>query len=137
MFVQVLLIGPLVKRFGEARVIVGGLVLLAASMALQPAFRHPAIAVALMALLMVGHSLAFPNAGALVSRATPPETQGSVMGLMMASNALSRIVAPPLFGLVYARLGPDAPYFLCAAMIGGVILIALNVVRLRDRELAA
>lgn len=136
-FVQVLLIGPLVKRFGEARVIVGGLVLLAASMALQPAFRHPAIAVALMALLMVGHSLAFPNAGALVSRATPPETQGSVMGLMMASNALSRIVAPPLFGLVYARLGPDAPYFLCAAMIGGVILIALNVVRLRDRELAA
>jgi MFS family permease len=136
-FAQVLLIGPLVKRFGEARVIVGGLVLLAASMALQPAFRDPFVAVALMSLLMVGHSLAFPNAGALVSRATPPETQGSVMGLMMASNALSRIVAPPLFGLAYATLGSDAPYFLCAAMIAGVTLVALRVVRLRDRELAA
>jgi MFS transporter, DHA1 family, tetracycline resistance protein len=114
-------------------VIIGALALLATAMLLQPMFRSPVAAVILMSALMVGHSLAFPNAGALVSRATLPETQGSVMGLMMASNALARIIAPPLFGLAYAGLSPDAPYFLGAVMIAGAVLIAFQVKRIRDQ----
>ncbi len=133
MLVQIFLLGPLVKRYGEARVIIGALCLLAAAMLLQPLFRNPVAAVALMSLLMVGHSLAFPNAGALVSRATPPDTQGSVMGLLMASNALARIIAPPVFGLVYASISPDAPYLLGALMIAGAVLIAFQVKRIRDQ----
>jgi MFS transporter, DHA1 family, tetracycline resistance protein len=137
MLVQVLMLGPLVARYGEARVIVGGLILLAISMVLQPLIRMPALSVALMAMLMMGHSLAFPNAGALVSRSTPADRQGSVMGLNMATNALSRIVAPPVFGWVYGNIGPDAPYFLCAGMIVAVIVIALQVVGIRERAVIA
>ena len=54
-----------------------------------------------------------------------------------ASRALSRIVAPPLFGFVFGAVGPDAPYFFCAAMVGVAIMVALQAVRIRDRELAA
>jgi MFS transporter, DHA1 family, tetracycline resistance protein len=133
MLVQVFLLGRLVKRFGEVRVIIGALSVLATAMLLQPLFRNPVAAVAMMSLLMVGHSLAFPNAGALISRATPPETQGSVMGLMMASNALARIIAPPIFGLVYASVSPDAPYVLGAVMIAGAVIIAFQVKRIRDQ----
>lgn len=133
MLVQVFLLGPLVKRLGEARVIIGALGLLAAAMLLQPIFRNPVAAVILMSLLMVGHSLAFPNAGALVSRATPPDTQGSIMGLMMASNALARIIAPPAFGLIYSSISPDAPYIFGAAMIAGAVFIAFQVKRIREQ----
>jgi predicted MFS family arabinose efflux permease len=132
LFAQLVLIGPLAARFGEARVIVLGLALLALSMVLQPVIRTPASGVALMGLLMVGHSLAFPAAGALLSRNTPPERQGSTMGLMMASNAVGRIVAPPLFGLVFARAGHDAPWYLGAVLVGLVMLIALQAVRLAE-----
>jgi MFS transporter, DHA1 family, tetracycline resistance protein len=130
LLVQSLLIGPLVARFGEARVIVGGLLVLIIAIALQPILRLPAASVALMSLLMVGHSLAFPNAGALVSRTAPPDRQGSVMGLNMASNAFSRIVAPPFFGWVYAY-HLDAPYYICALMVATMLPIALRVVSLR------
>jgi MFS transporter, DHA1 family, tetracycline resistance protein len=136
LFVQALLIGPLVKRWGEARIILAGLVVLIAAILLQPIIRLPAAAVILMALLMVGHSLAFPNAGALVSRNTPPDRQGSVMGLNMASNALSRIVGPPLFGLVYG-LAADLPYYLCAAMIATMLPVAWGVERLTRRAATA
>ncbi len=135
LFVQALLIGPLVKRFGEARLIVAGLCVLIIAMLLQPVIRLPPASVALMALLMVGHSLAFPNAGALVSRHTPPDRQGSVMGLNMASNALSRIVAPPFFGWVFG-LKADAPYFACALLIAAMVPMALQVVGLREKERA-
>lgn len=126
--VQALLIGPLVKRWGEARIILAGLCVLIIAMLLQPLIRMPAASVMLMALLMVGHSLAFPNAGALVSRNTPPDRQGSVMGLNMASNAFSRIVGPPFFGWVYALSG-DMPYYACALMIAGMIPVAWGVLR--------
>jgi MFS family permease len=134
LFAQLVLIGPLAARYGEARVIVLGLVLLAASMVLQPVIRTPASGVALMGLLMVGHSLAFPSAGALLSRNTPPERQGSTMGLMMASNAVGRIVAPPAFGLIYDRAGHDAPWYAGAALIGLVVLMALQAVKLAERR---
>ena len=133
---QLILIGPLVSRYGEARVIVIGLVLLALSMLLQPLIRLPIAGVLLMGLLMTGHSLAFPAAGALLSRNIPPDRQGGTMGLLMASNAVGRIVAPPLFGLIYAGIGHDAPWYVGAAMIGLVMLLALQTVRLNDGEKA-
>ena len=133
---QLFLIGPLVARYGEARVIVIGLGLLALSMLLQPVVRTPVSGVLLMGLLMAGHSLAFPSAGALLSRNTPPERQGSTMGLLMASNAVGRIVVPPLFGLIYARLGHDAPWYIGAAMIGLVVILALQLVRMSAADQA-
>lgn len=131
LLVQTLMIGPLVGRYGEARVIVGGLSVLIAAMVLQPLIRLPVASVVLMAALMVGHSLAFPNAGALVSRSTPRSAQGSVMGLNMASNALSRIVAPPFFGWLFA-VSADLPYYMCALMIAAMLPVALGVVRIRE-----
>ncbi|WP_404712322.1 MFS transporter [Sphingomonas sp. MMS24-J13] len=86
--VQVMAIGRATRRFGEARVIVGGLAVLAASMLFQPLLRDPLAAVVLMSALMGGHSIAFPTAGALISRSIGPDVQGSVNGLLMASNAL-------------------------------------------------
>ena len=130
---QLFLIGPLVARYGEARVIVLGLALLALSMLLQPVIGLPISGVLLMGLLMTGHSLAFPSAGALLSRNVPPDRQGGTMGLLMASNAVGRIVAPPLFGLIYEHAGHDAPWYAGAALIGLVLLVAIQAVRLRDR----
>ena len=133
LLVQTFLIGPLVARFGEARVIAGGLGVLIVSMMLQPLLRLPQASVILMALLMMGHSLTFPNAGALVSRFTPPDRQGSVMGLNMASNAASRIVAPPLFGWIFS-LNADAPYAAGALLIAATLPVAWGVISIRDRQ---
>jgi MFS family permease len=133
LIVQTLMIGPLVKRYGEARVIVVGLCILILAIALPPIIRLPAASVALMALMMMGHSLTFPNAGALVSRFTPADRQGSVMGLSMASNALSRIIAPPLFGLLFS-MNADLPYYVCALMIVLMLPVAWSVVRIRESQ---
>ena len=124
--VQLFLLQPLVTRFGEGRIITAGLAVLAGSMVLQPLLRDPVAAVALMGLLMVGHSLAFPTAGALTSRTAPMERQGSVMGLMMALNAAGRIFAPPAFGLIY-EYGHDIPWYAGAVLVALAVPLALQV----------
>jgi MFS family permease len=133
LIVQLFLLHPLVTRFGEGRVITGGLTVLAASMLLQPILREPWSAVALMGMLMVGHSLAFPTSGALTSRIAPVERTGAIMGLLMASNAFGRIVAPPAFGLIYQQAGHDTPWYAGALMIALVVPFALQVIALAKR----
>lgn len=133
--VQLFLIGPLSRRHGEARVIVLGMVVLGVSMILQPILKQPIAAVALMSTLMGGHSLAFPNVGSLISRSTPPQSQGSVLGLQMATTALSRIVVPPIFGFIYSAFTPDAPYFACSLVMLGAIFIAIQAVGIREAAL--
>jgi MFS-type transporter involved in bile tolerance (Atg22 family) len=135
LIVQLFFLHPLVVRFGEGRVITGGLIVLAASMLLQPIVREPYTAVLLMGTLMAGHSLAFPTSGALTSRTAPVERQGSVMGLLMASNAFGRIIAPPAFGLIY-DLGHDAPWYAGAVMIALVVPVGLQVIALVRRSAA-
>ena len=132
LIVQLFFLQPLVTRFGYGAVITGGLVVLAASMLLQPILREPYVAVLLMGTLMMGHSLAFPSSGALISRTAPVEVQGSVMGLLMASNAFSRIIAPPTFGLIY-EAGHDAPWYAGAAMIALFVPLALQVAAIGRR----
>ncbi|MBO9499700.1 MAG: MFS transporter [Novosphingobium sp.] len=128
--VQLFLLQPLVTRFGEGRIITAGLFVLALSMVLQPVLRDPWIAAALMGTLMMGHSLAFPTAGALTSKTAPVERQGSIMGLLMAQNAGGRIVAPPLFGLVYEQLGHDTPWYAGAVLVLLALPAALQLIRL-------
>jgi MFS family permease len=135
LLVQLILIGPLSRRYGEARVIVLGLLVLAASMVLQPILRNPVAAVVLMSMLMAGHSLAFPNVGSLISRSTPPHSQGSVLGLQMATTAFSRIVLPPFFGFIYSAFSPDAPYFACGLVMLGAVFIAVQAVSIREAAL--
>jgi MFS transporter, DHA1 family, tetracycline resistance protein len=56
-----------------------------------------------------------------------------VMGLNMASNALSRIIAPPFFGWLFA-VRADLPYYACALMIAAMLPVAWGVVRLRESQ---
>jgi MFS family permease len=135
--VQIFLVGRATRRFGEARVIATGLAVLAASMLLQPIIREPIAAVVLMSMLMGGHSIAFPSAGALISRSTPSDVQGSVNGLLMASNALARIAMPPLLGLIYSAAGPDWPYYVCAGLVGLAFMLGTQVIAIRDGEIRA
>lgn len=133
--VQLFLIGPLSRRYGEARVIVLGMIVLGLSMILQPLLKNPIAAVILMSTLMGGHSIAFPNVGSLISRSTPPQSQGSVLGLQMATTAFSRIVVPPFFGFIYSAFSPDAPYFACSLVMVGAVLIAVQAVVIREAAL--
>jgi hypothetical protein len=57
------------------------------------------------------------------------------MGLLMASNAFSRIVAPPAFGVIY-EAGHDAPWYAGAAMIALVAPLGLQIVNLMRRQAA-
>lgn len=125
---QGLLTGRLARRFGEARVLTAGLSIIATSLLITPFISRPALAVVAVACTAFGQSLVFPCVGALISRATPPDRQGQMLGLNMAAGSLARIGGPllagPLFGLAIG-----GPYWFGAALMVPAIGFALVIVR--------
>lgn len=124
---QGLLTGRLARRFGEGRVLTTGLVIIGASLFVSPFVTHPGLAIVAVGCTAFGQSLVFPCVAALISRASPPDRQGQMLGLNMAAGSLARIGGPllagPLFGLAIG-----GPYWFGAALMVPAIFLAVTIV---------
>jgi MFS family permease len=65
-------------------------------------------------LLSAGFSLVGPCVAGFVSRTTPPDDQGRVLGPLQSIGAAARIVGPPLLGSLADKAGFWAAFGLSA-----------------------
>jgi DHA1 family tetracycline resistance protein-like MFS transporter len=102
--IQGVLIGRLVKRFGELPLVIVGALFFAGSLFAVP-FVGPNRG-GLLALLIgggifsLGNSLATPALNSLASRSVGPAEQGLVMGVTQSAGSLARAVGPTLAALL-------------------------------------
>jgi MFS family permease len=124
---QGLLTGRLARRFGEGRVLATGLSIIALTLLVTPFIAVPTLAVVAVGCTAFGQSLVFPCVAALISRASPPDRQGQMLGLNMAAGSLARIGGPllagPLFGIAIG-----GPYWFGAALMIPAIFFAVTIV---------
>ena len=116
-FCQGWLSGRLVRRYGEARTLTGGLVFMGLGLVTQWLSPVWLVAMAGFALVCIGQSICFPNTTALISRSAPPDRQGEMLGLNMSGMALSRIGGPVIAGQTFSLISPGAPFALAALLI--------------------
>lgn len=127
-------IRPLVKRYGEANLIVTGVGLMAVGFLLFPLC--PLLSLLLigpMIPLAVGNGLNAPALRALVSRKTASSAQGATLGLSASFDSLARATGPATAGYLYKHLGQTAPYWLAGALMSLAFLFALA----KKRDMAA
>ena len=124
--VQGVLIGPLVKRVGEWRLTLIGLVLVIVGCLMIPGIgspeRAPAIFIA-VAILALGTGLVTPSLRSLVSRRLGREGQGTALGSLQALQSLGSFLGPPIAGISYDLLGPVSPFAGAAAILLTVIVL--------------
>jgi len=125
-FIQGGVIGRVVKRFGEPRVIVASLVMFGASMAWLPYVGGLGTLLAALGLVSVGSGLNRAPTLGLVSIFSSPEEQGATLGVVQSAGTLARIVGPVLATTLYAE-HPHSPYLLAA----GLALAAAGLARLK------
>ncbi len=123
---QGLITGRLARRFGEAKVLTAGLAIIAVSLTLTPFVPSSAFVPLAVGCTAFGQSLVFPCVAALISRATPADKQGAMLGLNMAAGSLARMTGPllagPLFGLAIG-----GPYWLGAVLMLPAVAFALTI----------
>jgi MFS transporter, DHA1 family, tetracycline resistance protein len=134
------LIGRLVEKLGEPKLIALSLVLTALSMALLPFISgnadlswgilvrpegHSWLAMlAALALLSIGTSLTRPPLFGLLSNLTPGHEQGATIGVAQGAGSLARILGP-LFATGLLPLSQAIPYLVCAAILLGTTVWAM------------
>ncbi|HEX7174252.1 MAG TPA: MFS transporter [Pyrinomonadaceae bacterium] len=136
--VQGLLIGRLVKRWGEAALVIAGAFVLTASLALLPYVGRPESGwhggvwglLALLACFSLGNSLATPSLSSLASKSVGPAEQGGVLGATQSAASLARAVGPYLGGvLIYSAAAPrgfdDHTIFVTFWAAAGIMFAAL------------
>ena len=133
---QALLVGPLIRRFGEARAATFGMVMniiTLVALGLTP--------VGWLALLITPFTalggVTTPALQAIASRATPANAQGELQGVMSSLTAIATITAPLLMTNTFAAFTapdaairlPGAPFLLAAVLM--VICVTLHVAGMR------
>lgn len=128
------LIGPIVDRMGERRVMNLGIVLTAAALGLL-AVTTNVVALFPVAALLAASGLVFPTVTALVSKASSDDEQGAMLGVLASASGLARAIGPVAAGALFDWAIP-APYLVGAGLFALCLVIGRGV-RDPEREVAA
>ena len=125
--------GRLADRVGRARTVMWGMAMASAGMWLLPAAGPGNFAVLGAAAVLLGASYALSSPAwlALMSEAAPPGRTGMVMGASETAQGAGLIVGPALGGVLYDRLGPQAPFVASAALLTAGAVLAIRFLSLR------
>jgi multidrug resistance protein len=130
--VQGVVVGRVVKRIGEARLIPVAIFLIAVSIGLVPfAFSVPVLLGA-VGLLAMGMGFNSPAMSSMVSRLSDPNDQGGILGLASSLASLGRVVGPAWGGFLFDHFGMTVPYLSAAAMM--LVAFGVSFVGLRGVE---
>jgi MFS family permease len=116
------LIGRVVKRFGEKRVILGSLIILAVSLAIIPYMASLAGLLFALGLFSAGSGINRAPTIGLISMYADPAEQGATMGVAQSAGTLARVAGPVCATTLYS-LSPHSPYLMAA----GVALVAAAI----------
>lgn len=114
------LIRRLVPRFGEVRLIVAGPFLLGLSFLLIGLAPSWWVVILACVLMPMGFGVNNPSLNGLISRASPGDRQGAVLGLNQSLASLARVLGPLTAGAAFGAWGAGAPFLLGA----GILLLA-------------
>jgi MFS family permease len=130
-------LGRMVDWLGEARLSRIGLVLLGAGLALMP-LTHNYVSLALtVALVPLGTAFTFPCVTALLSKVISPQERGLYMGVQQTFGGAARVLAPIWAGFAWDHLGLGVPFWTSALLVGGTLLLGLNISHPRAAEAGA
>jgi MFS family permease len=129
------LVGRLARRFGEARLVVAGPLVLAVAFALlaaSPIFGDASrlVLFAASGLIAFGNGVVQPSLPAYVSRRAGATDQGLALGTLQSASALGRVVGPAVGGALYSSFSATAPY--AAGAVGLLFAAVLAAARLPD-----
>lgn len=130
------LIAPLVRRYGEVKLIAVGPFFSAAGFLMISQIGReisPALAWPLLILgwlpVALGVGLTNPSLHALISRYADRERQGSALGLFQSVGSLARALSPPMGGFLFTYAGASWPYY-----VGGVLFVLVGTCAHRIRR---
>lgn len=121
------LVGLVVRRLGERKTLVAGLLLAAAGLGATAFVYSVPLFVALLIPASVGAALSNPSLIALISHASGKEEQGSVQGVSSSLESLGRTLGPVWGNGFLDLFGEGAAYFSAAVVLAVTAFVSAGI----------
>tara|TARA_S200000501_G_scaffold378860_1_gene444273 strand:+ start:6376 stop:7530 length:1155 start_codon:yes stop_codon:yes gene_type:complete len=133
--VQIVAIKPLVKKYGEQKVMLFGFLLMAVGLIITPLVDHMNWLFLTSLFVAGGNSLLAPTATAIISKNGNESEQGITLGITQSLGSLGRIFGPPYGGLTYHGIHMMFPFISSAIiLIGSIIYYLLTNLLLKSKK---
>ncbi len=134
---QATLVGPIVARFGERRVLLASLAIAVAGCALMGTANGIVFLIAIVVICLPMYNA---TSQALMTRHVSASEQGELQGALGSIRGISMLLGPGLFTFVFAQfIGPwrnagvpGAPWYLAAMLYLVALVLAWRVTTARD-----
>jgi len=121
---QALLVGPLIRRYGEHRAAYIGMWINVATLTALGLVTSPALALMITPVTALG-GVVTPALQAIASRASPADAQGELQGVLASLNAIAMITSPLIMTTTFSHFAaadapifaPGAPFLLAALLM--------------------
>jgi len=128
--VQGFAVGPLVKRFGERRLVMLGALLRIPTFVAIALAHSPWVIVAAFVPLALGNGVSQPSLQSIISRYAPPTMRGRVLGTFQSTASLMLVFGPLFSGVLLAEVGTAAPDLAAAGLLAVAFLLSFQILRL-------
>jgi len=126
--VQGVLVGKVVPKAGEHRIVPAAIGILCSGMVLIPLAGTLPVLVAACGILALGMGFHSPSVTSAISRLSRADEQGGILGLAQSVASLGRIVGPAWGGFLYDRFGSASPFYGASAMLAAALLLSLATI---------
>ena len=119
MVFRIWVLGPTVRRFGERRLILVGMLFLGLATVTMPLPNQTWMLALPIVAFAVGQSLLYPCVTAALSNVAQAHRAGllgQAMGVQQAYGGVSRVLGPVVGGILFAQIGGFAPFFVAGAL---------------------
>ncbi len=124
---RAVVLGKLIDRYGETRVMRIGAASLALGIFLIPLPTSVLALGAVISLIPIGTACLFPSVSALVTHRVSKREFGQTLGVQQAFGGSARVIAPIWATAAFQGLGKDVPFYVAAAVVSLVVLLAFRV----------
>jgi MFS family permease len=137
---QLILIKPLVERFGERRLLVVGDILLSIAFFVISGFPLPIVVAVSMAVFAFGIGVTEPSMQAISTRFGNSRTRGHLLGVYQAARSLALIFGPIIAGWAYENVGPRSVFngggwLMALTFVGSLLLLRMEIKPITAAEL--
>lgn len=123
---RAVILGPLVDRLGEPRVMRLGATVLALGFTLMPLAGGLPIFVVVASCMPIGTALLFPATSAMVTHRTKRDEMGQTLGVQQAFGGGARVVGPVWGAAAFQVLGQNVPFFVSAGLVALMLIVAMG-----------
>jgi DHA1 family tetracycline resistance protein-like MFS transporter len=125
------LIRQLSKKYPDAQLVSIGTALIAVGLVLTPITHSFVVLCVALIILATGSGINNPSNSSLLSKLSPSDETGGVMGIGQSMSTLGRIFGPMVGGFLFDTMGAGSPYWLGAAVMLVACVLSLRLPRIQ------